>query len=806
MFDVRQHLVGHEKDVRCIGQLTRQEDSTFLISGSCDGTLRVWKEKPDAGATSFAEVQCTKSDSDTVAAVCEMPPSERWPDGAIVAACTDRKIRYYEGRNFQLVKVLEGHDGRVCCLVVDVGSGYLASGSWDCTARVWDTNDESQQFIGHSGTVWTVAFLPLQGGAKLLTGSSDKSIILWEDGNTPLRSYHGHTDCVRGLYVLSELNFLSCANDGIIFLWNAETAERVRKYAGHSHYIYSISSQPDLAWFASGSEDHTLRIWDKHSDRCLQTLRLPCQTIWAVVVLTNGDVACACSDASIRIFTSVASRRAVPEKLTAYEQVLAAFELTVQANDKTGHLNYSDLPGMDILNRPSERDGQTILVRDSQNRVQAFSWSTSDERWNCVGPAIEKSIGLKQKTVYHGKEYDRVFTIDVADNQPHLMLPYNFDEDPWECASKFISKHNLPIGYLERVVSFIRENTPESAVQNSFVTTSIDPFTGSSRYIADSSSGANERKMDDGVDPFTGSMRYVPSDSNDFEARMLDPLKPRGYGIPLREYYFFSSVNAEGLAARLNAFNSEVAPKLSINADCLACLERFTRNSSEELTDEAMSALRNCLEWPKEHLLPVIDCLRLVLLNEKGNCFFFGNRLGLDLAQKLSSFLRTNGPEQQSEMLLIVVLRALANSFAHQPGREVMYSCDADFWSNVFEALQWKKTSIQLAASAAVANVTHLYTTQVDRVEAIDRKVRLLGALLKKLNAMLQLDSISVDTNVLFRILQVFVTLLYGDYDVVKYAKVMNMATLLGKLNSLATNDREKKMVSSIESMLTAIA
>lgn len=54
----------------------------------------------------------------------------------------------------------------------------------------------------------------------------------------------GHKDCVRGLAILSETEFLSCANDASIRRWQI-TGECLEVYYGHTNYIYSISVFPN---------------------------------------------------------------------------------------------------------------------------------------------------------------------------------------------------------------------------------------------------------------------------------------------------------------------------------------------------------------------------------------------------------------------------------------------------------------------------------------------------------------------------------------------------------------------------------
>lgn len=55
--------------------------------------------------------------------------------------------------------------------------------------------------------------------------------------------YKGHEDCVRGLAILSEMEFLSCANDASVRRWHI-SGKCLQVYYGHTNYIYSISVFP----------------------------------------------------------------------------------------------------------------------------------------------------------------------------------------------------------------------------------------------------------------------------------------------------------------------------------------------------------------------------------------------------------------------------------------------------------------------------------------------------------------------------------------------------------------------------------
>ena len=67
----------------------------------------------------------------------------------------------------------------------------LASGSSDKTIILWDVSNPrapvqlGSPFTGHTGGVWTVAFSP--DSKRLASGSSDKTIILWDISNPRAR-------------------------------------------------------------------------------------------------------------------------------------------------------------------------------------------------------------------------------------------------------------------------------------------------------------------------------------------------------------------------------------------------------------------------------------------------------------------------------------------------------------------------------------------------------------------------------------------------------------------------------------------
>jgi WD40 repeat protein len=57
-------------------------------------------------------------------------------------------------------------------------NGNLASGSWDNTVKIWNTNTGSLVYTlsGHTNWVWTLATLP---NGNLASGSADNTVKIW---------------------------------------------------------------------------------------------------------------------------------------------------------------------------------------------------------------------------------------------------------------------------------------------------------------------------------------------------------------------------------------------------------------------------------------------------------------------------------------------------------------------------------------------------------------------------------------------------------------------------------------------------
>ncbi|KRY79953.1 Phospholipase A-2-activating protein [Trichinella pseudospiralis] len=782
LFVYRGALRGHSKDVRCLCELITGDDRRLtLATGSRDCKLKIWRRSVEM---QDFELQTTIEESDGFISSMAMMPAvgNDWSaGGALLASGKDAIIRAYDPESLELIRVFIGHTNTVCSLACHPTLGWFASASWDCTIRLWKQDGQSTALFGHTLPVWAVIFLGSDSG-DLLSGSADQTIKLWKDG-VVRTTFNGHEDCVRDLAVLTGgRSFLSCSNDFTCRMWNVDTGQCTHVYNAHEHYVYSLSCSYGWSdWFASASEDHTVRIWDSNSGTCLQTIRLPCQTVWAVCALSNGDVACACNDGVVRIFTPNKEETMIdPAKTVEYETELAFFYLASQEEEMIAGMKKTQLPGLEALNEPGKQEGaKKMILNRSNNQAELYQWSSVEQRWLKFGDIIGTPGQQQAKPTYLGKQYDYVFDVDVEDGQPPIKLPYNTGDDVHHVAQTFIRKHNLPQAYLNDVVNFIEKNT----VRNE------QPRPAPGNFDQD------------GSDPLTGAARYVPMQN---VVEKLDPLKPVGDDIPLRRYQVVDNFSAKQLSNKLKEFNEAVLEEDRIRSSEMDSLEKLLSTKPCKPNRDHLLLVEKMLCWPTEHLVPVIDLLRLVILDGAGCEAFFVNA-----DRHLLSFSCSLVADKHSanySQFQTVVCRLFANSFLYKASRQSMLDFEHLCLPVLVDALQGAKKSARIAAVAALANYAYVYHQQeMNHTLRYERKSNLLNLIIQGLQQQFGAAFRLMEEAELAGILQLMLTLLWGDRQLVNLAKTNHLERLVSKVKDCVSDENNKHNARTIEAMLTSI-
>lgn len=673
-FKLSTTLYGHSSDVRYVNV----NHDNCIISGSRDKYCKFWR--PNGINPGFSESITFKGHTKFVSSVCSLKPSAEYPEGVIVSGGNDSNICVYTTDNPEPIVKHAGHKDTVCCVSRGNAPNTFLTSSWDCTAKLWRLINNSLQevvvFVGHQMSVWAAVQLP---NGNVVTGSADKEVIIWSESGQKLKVCKGHTDCVRAVAVLNGNSFLTASNDASIKQWTLD-GELIDTFYGHESFIYSISVNNALGndCFVTSGEDRTVKCWQ--NGRNTHSIQLPAQSIWSVACLPNGDIIAGSSDGVIRIFTLDSNRLADEHQLKMFEEEVA--KINQAANQEIGGVKISDLPGREVLYEPGRTDGQMKMIREA-GMVCCYSWSAEEEKWNKVGDVMGAAGGTQAtsgKTLYEGKEYDYVFSVDIEDGKPPLKLPYNRDQDPWFVAQEFIYKNNLPQSYLDQVANFIVTNSNNVQItQTSQSSDFVDPFTGESRYLPGSGTAENAGNRGLNLDPFTGGSSY--STSNPAAPRNVQnlPTNPDPFTsseshvsskpatmettskyFPHMSYLLYEHANLTSIYGKLKEFNKKR------NAD-ESVLEGVMKLAEGTYEDVYIDGLKQLLSWPNDVLFPVLDVARLTVLHLEPNAILCSHNNSDDFMQLLRKCIVQDNPANK-----MLALRILCNMFSHPPGEKLI--------------------------------------------------------------------------------------------------------------------------------------
>jgi WD40 repeat protein len=264
-------LQGHNGPVNSV---SFNSTGNLIVSGSKD--IRIWDVETGEYSMGPA-IELT----DQVLSIAFNPAGDR-----IVFGTYGDTIQIWDVRSIQTILQLSfnrnleyGYSGPVHSVAFNSSGTKIVSGSYDHTVRIWDveTGECESMLRGHTRRVHSVAFNP--SGSKIVSGSEDTSIKIWNVATGRCEStLKGHL--FRVYYVAfnsSGTKIVSGSGDKTIRIWDLELLnddgvleghDGTVVLEGHTSPVNSVAFNPAGDLIVSGSDDHTVRIWDVESRAC----------------------------------------------------------------------------------------------------------------------------------------------------------------------------------------------------------------------------------------------------------------------------------------------------------------------------------------------------------------------------------------------------------------------------------------------------------------------------------------------------------------------------------------------------------
>jgi WD40 repeat protein len=197
------------------------------------------------------------------------------PDaGEVITVSEDKTIRFWDATTGESLRTLRppigpGSVGKLFAAALSPDgnllavSGYCGEGTDKPIYLIaLPAGSIQRRLTGHTNVIYSLAFSP--NGQWLASGSADRTARLWNAATFEcVQTLKGHTDDINGVAFSPDGRRLATASsDGTARLWSAATGEYKAILKGSKASVQCVAWSPDGKTLATGSSDQAIRLWD----------------------------------------------------------------------------------------------------------------------------------------------------------------------------------------------------------------------------------------------------------------------------------------------------------------------------------------------------------------------------------------------------------------------------------------------------------------------------------------------------------------------------------------------------------------
>lgn len=313
---LRGTLTGHCDWVTSIA--TTAEDPNLVVSSSRDKSIMVWRltggsqtDLPEDNPMGYAQ-RALRGHNHFVSDVVISSDGQFALSGS-----WDGTLRLWEINSGKTTRRFVGHSKDVLSVAISVDNRQIVSGSRDRSIKVWNTlgeckytiGDEGKDVSGHSDWVSCVRFSPSVQVPLIVSCGWDRLVKVWSSANCQLRNdLIGHTGYVNTVCVSPDGSLCaSGGKDGTAMLWDLNEGKRLYSLDA-GEIINSLCFSPNRYWLCAAT-DKEIMIWDLESKIVRFNLRVEKEKFGRTPVCTSlawsadgATLFAGYSDSKIRVF------------------------------------------------------------------------------------------------------------------------------------------------------------------------------------------------------------------------------------------------------------------------------------------------------------------------------------------------------------------------------------------------------------------------------------------------------------------------------------------------------------------------
>ncbi|CAL7951198.1 unnamed protein product [Xylocopa violacea] len=289
VFELHELLIfqSHKESVSSI-TITNKEEINEIISVGQDGMLKLYsiKNKKLTRSVSLSSLPLSSC-------ISYYTPSHR---NILVAGSWDNSLIFYDIEFGRVIDILQGHEDAISCLALSSTRRIIISGSWDCTAKVWQSYKSgakikpAEYLIAQLDHDSKVTCISISGDEILLvSGTEDGEIFLWNMDTYNLQfNVKAHT-CKINAMVFDQKgkSIISCSEDKVLNIIDVHTSTQI--------YRTTIEHEPlTLTWFKTflliGDNSGNINVWNGQGGIFITQIHCHDGPINALTVSTENNI------------------------------------------------------------------------------------------------------------------------------------------------------------------------------------------------------------------------------------------------------------------------------------------------------------------------------------------------------------------------------------------------------------------------------------------------------------------------------------------------------------------------------------
>jgi guanine nucleotide-binding protein subunit beta-2-like 1 protein len=254
-------LKGHSGWVTSIA--TTGESNDMILTGSRDKSVMVWSLTKESEQNYGVPKRSLTGHSHFVQDIVISSDGQFALSGS-----WDGTLRLWDLNFGTTARRFVGHSKDVLSVAFSADNRQIVSGSRDKTIKLWNTLGECKYTIddqGHSEWVSCVRFSPNTTNPIIVSGGWDKAVKVWNLTNCKLRSnLVGHNGYINTVTVSPDGSLCaSGGRDGTTMLWDLNEGKHLYSLDA-GDIIHSLVFSPTRYWLCAATQS-AIKIWDLES-------------------------------------------------------------------------------------------------------------------------------------------------------------------------------------------------------------------------------------------------------------------------------------------------------------------------------------------------------------------------------------------------------------------------------------------------------------------------------------------------------------------------------------------------------------